>query len=180
MSHSSKLVGTFVKEILSLRYRCGRCGWPREGAGRRLIIASHANGTLVDRVDLATPLLLSSQLATASRLTPPRSGLERSDFVLWPWLPPRRRPVIRRPAHSPLDDGGRARARCDGSRRQRGARHASRARDRGTPSSRACPGSGPASPGPRLRSRRTGGWGRVVFVSSSTSSRRRPGGLHTT
>jgi hypothetical protein len=88
MAHSSKLVGTFVKEILSLHYRCGRCGWPRERAGWRLIIASHANGMLVDRVDLATPLLLSSQLATASRLTPPRSGLERSDFVLWPTAAP--------------------------------------------------------------------------------------------
>ena len=35
------------------------------------------------RTGLSTPLSLSSQLVTASRLLPPRSGLERSDFVLW-------------------------------------------------------------------------------------------------
>ena len=44
----------------------------------------HANTTLVDRVDLATPLSLSSQPTTGPRLLPPRSGLERSDFVPWP------------------------------------------------------------------------------------------------
>ena len=43
----------------------------------------HANATLVDRVDLATALSLSSQRLPASRLLLPRSGLERSDFVLW-------------------------------------------------------------------------------------------------
>jgi hypothetical protein len=42
----------------------------------------HTNGKLVD-VGLATPLSLSFRLATASRLLPPRSGLERSDFVLF-------------------------------------------------------------------------------------------------
>jgi hypothetical protein len=44
----------------------------------------HANSTVVDRVDLATPLSLNSQPAPAPRLLPPRSGLERSDFVPWP------------------------------------------------------------------------------------------------
>jgi len=43
----------------------------------------HANSTLVDRIDLATPLSLSSQPLPAPRLLLPRSGLERSDFVLW-------------------------------------------------------------------------------------------------
>jgi hypothetical protein len=33
---------------------------------------------------VATPLSLSSPLLPASRLLPPRSGLERSDFVRWP------------------------------------------------------------------------------------------------
>jgi hypothetical protein len=57
-----------------------RC-WP---ADHRNVLdhALHPDGALVDRVDLATPLSLSSRLV--SRLTAPRSGLERSDFVLWP------------------------------------------------------------------------------------------------
>jgi hypothetical protein len=42
----------------------------------------HANTTLADRVDLATPALPLNRLP-ASRLLLPRSGLERSDFVLW-------------------------------------------------------------------------------------------------
>src|ERR1700756_5423401 len=57
----------------------------------------HANSTLVDRVDLATPLSLSSQRLPASRLLLPRSGLERSDFVLCP---------------QSLDCGGRSLAGC--------------------------------------------------------------------
>jgi hypothetical protein len=44
----------------------------------------HANSTLVDRVDLATPLSLSSQRLSAPRLLLPRSGLSRSDLVPWP------------------------------------------------------------------------------------------------
>jgi len=44
----------------------------------------HANSTLVDRVDLATPVSLSSQRLPAPRLLLPRSGLSRSDLVLWP------------------------------------------------------------------------------------------------
>jgi hypothetical protein len=43
--------------------------------------ALHPDSALVDRVDLATPLSLSSR--SVSRLLPPRSGLERSDFVQW-------------------------------------------------------------------------------------------------
>jgi hypothetical protein len=42
----------------------------------------HANTTLADRVDLATPALPLNRLP-ASRLLLPRSGLERSDFVHW-------------------------------------------------------------------------------------------------
>ena len=45
----------------------------------------HANSTLVDRVDLATPLSLSSQRLSAPRLLLPRSGLSRSDLVPWPF-----------------------------------------------------------------------------------------------
>lgn len=46
--------------------------------------ALRANSALLDRVDLATRLSLSSlDLALASRLLHPRSGLERSDFVRW-------------------------------------------------------------------------------------------------
>ena len=33
---------------------------------------------------VAAPLSLSSPSLPASRLLPPRSGLKRSDFVLWP------------------------------------------------------------------------------------------------
>ena len=46
--------------------------------------ALHAYRTLVDRVDFATPLSLSSQRLPASPLLPPRSGLSRSDLVRWP------------------------------------------------------------------------------------------------
>ena len=44
----------------------------------------HANSTLVDGVDLATPLSLSSQRLPASPLLLPHSGLSRSDLVQWP------------------------------------------------------------------------------------------------
>ena len=47
-------------------------------------ILSEVDDTSILRTGLSTPLSLSSQPATASRLLPPRSGLERSDFVLWP------------------------------------------------------------------------------------------------
>jgi len=46
-------------------------------------ILSEVDDTSILRTGLSTPLSLSSQPATASRLLPPRSGLERSDFVLW-------------------------------------------------------------------------------------------------
>jgi hypothetical protein len=39
---------------------------------------------LVDRVGLATPLSLFSRQAAGPSALAPRSGLERSDFVLWP------------------------------------------------------------------------------------------------
>jgi hypothetical protein len=49
-----------------------------------LVHALHATSTLVDRIDLTTKLSLSSlDRLPASRLLLPRSGLERSDFVLW-------------------------------------------------------------------------------------------------
>src|ERR1700751_3589216 len=67
-----KLVGAFVKASF---HHCVI------GAADDVL---HANTTLVDRVDRATPLSLSSQPLPASRLLPPRRGLERSDFVLWP------------------------------------------------------------------------------------------------
>ena len=44
----------------------------------------HANRTLVDRVDLAPRCRCPLDRLPASRLLPPHSGLERSDFVLWP------------------------------------------------------------------------------------------------
>src|SRR5262249_25946912 len=46
-------------------------------------VLSEVDDTSILRTGLPTPLCLSSQLAT--RLSPraPRSGLERSDFVLW-------------------------------------------------------------------------------------------------
>jgi predicted nucleotidyltransferase len=59
------------------------------GAGPQMILAVldhalHANRTLVDRVDLATKLSLSSlDRLPVSRLLLPRSGLSRSDFVRW-------------------------------------------------------------------------------------------------
>src|SRR5262245_54727716 len=46
-------------------------------------ILSEVDDTSILRTGLSTPLSLSSQPATASRLLPPRSGLERSDFVHW-------------------------------------------------------------------------------------------------
>jgi hypothetical protein len=56
----------------------------------------HANSTFVDRVDLATPLSLSSQRLPAPRLLLPRSGLSRSDFVRWPQAAVRRCLLFRR------------------------------------------------------------------------------------
>src|SRR5262245_44801730 len=46
-------------------------------------ILSEVDDTSILRTGLSTSLSLSSQPATASRLLPPRSGLERSDFVPW-------------------------------------------------------------------------------------------------
>jgi hypothetical protein len=59
------------------------------GTGLRVILVClivrctlHPNREFVGRGDLVDSL--SSRLVTDSRLLPPRSGLERSDFVLWP------------------------------------------------------------------------------------------------
>src|SRR6516164_4675337 len=83
MAHSSKLVGAFVKAIFVIVLSVRPMMWlaaMRIGAACDHVL--HTNSTLV--VDLATSLSLSSQRLPASRLLLPRSGLERSDFVLWP------------------------------------------------------------------------------------------------
>src|SRR4029077_12966530 len=46
-------------------------------------ILSEVDHTSILRTGLPTPLCLSSQLATGLSPLAPRSGLERSDFVLW-------------------------------------------------------------------------------------------------
>ena len=73
---------------LSSRQFCRRLTGAVVVAPARLLAvlyhALHANSALLDRVDLATRLSLSSlDLALVSRLLHPRSGLERSDFVRW-------------------------------------------------------------------------------------------------
>ena len=89
---SGSLLGTFkanwfvalVKAILS--FLSGGVDVAHQGPGREMIWLFDYRCTptmLVDRVDLATRLSLSSQRLPASRLLLPRSGLERSDFVLW-------------------------------------------------------------------------------------------------
>ena len=75
----------FVKAILSLRYGWGRCGSPHhQGAGPQiismcLIMRCTPNSALVDRVDVATPLSLSSRSVTSlSALAPAqRAGAQR-------------------------------------------------------------------------------------------------------
>jgi len=97
MAHSSKLVGAFVKAIFVILLSVRPMMWL---AAMRIRAACdhvlHANSTLVDRVDLATPLSLSSQRLPAPRLLLPRSGLERSDFVPWPNPDLGRRLLLRR------------------------------------------------------------------------------------
>src|SRR6266446_6072176 len=46
-------------------------------------ILSEVDDTSILRTELPAPLWLSSQLATGLSPRAPRSGLERSDFVLW-------------------------------------------------------------------------------------------------
>src|SRR5882757_3711779 len=76
----------FVKAILSLRYGWGRCGSPHhQGAGPQIISMClimrrcTPNSALVDRVDVATPLSLSSRSVTGlSALAPARrAGAQR-------------------------------------------------------------------------------------------------------
>src|SRR6516162_3616414 len=85
MAYSSKLIGAFVRAIFVIALSVRPMMWL---AAMRIRAACdhvlHANSTLVDRVDLATPLSLSSQRLPASPLLPPRSGLSRSDLVRWP------------------------------------------------------------------------------------------------
>ena len=74
-----------VKPILSLRCRPGRCGSLCErvlAADDPAVLdrASHADNTRVDRGDPAIAVLSIGYRPLG--LTPPRSGLERSDFVL--------------------------------------------------------------------------------------------------
>jgi|SRR5215472_10278652 len=47
-------------------------------------ILSEVDDTSILRTGLSAPLSLPSQLVTGPSPHPPRSGLERSDFVLWP------------------------------------------------------------------------------------------------
>src|SRR5258705_2937006 len=78
------------RQFLSLRCGWGRCGSPHhQGTGPQiilmcLIMRRTPNGALVDRVDFATRYRCLLDRLPASRLLPPRSGLERSDFVQWP------------------------------------------------------------------------------------------------
>ena len=72
MAHSSKLVGAFVKAIFVIVLSVRPMMWL---AAMRIRAAFdhglHANSTLVDRVDFATPLSLSSQrLPGPSALAP--------------------------------------------------------------------------------------------------------------
>src|SRR5262249_41889852 len=78
--HSSKLVGAFVKAIFVIVLSVRPMMWL---AAMRIRAACdhvlHANSTLVDRVDLATPLSLSLSTATGlSALAPAqRAGAQR-------------------------------------------------------------------------------------------------------
>src|SRR6516162_8637643 len=85
MAYSSKLVGAFVKAIfvivLSVRPMMWLAAMKIRAACDHVV---HANSTLVEGVDLATPLSLSSQRLPASPLLLPHSGLSRSDLVPWP------------------------------------------------------------------------------------------------
>src|SRR6516225_4025274 len=105
MAHSSKLVGAFVKAIfvilLSVRPKVWLAAMRIRAACDHVL---HANSTLVDRVDLATPLSLSSQRLSAPRLLLPRSGLSRSDLVHWPISEEAARLIeVRSVRHSGLD-----------------------------------------------------------------------------
>src|SRR6267142_2967170 len=80
------------RQFLSLRYGWGRYGSPHhQGAGRQIIsmclmMRCTPNSALVDRVDFATPLSLSSRLATGlSALAPAqRAGAQRLCAVALP------------------------------------------------------------------------------------------------
>jgi hypothetical protein len=48
-------------------------------------ILSEVNDTSILRTGLSTPYRCPLDWLPASRLMPPRSGLERSDFVPWPF-----------------------------------------------------------------------------------------------
>src|ERR1700704_4874495 len=80
----------FVKAIFVIALGVGRCGSPHhQGTGPQTILMClirrcTPNSALVDRVDFATRYRCLLDRLPASRLLPPRSGLERSDFVLWP------------------------------------------------------------------------------------------------
>src|SRR5258705_1412423 len=80
-AHSSKRFALFVKPILSLRYRPGRCGSPRETglAADDLAVFHHALHADNTRVDRGNPLSLSSPSATGlSALAPAqRAGAQR-------------------------------------------------------------------------------------------------------
>ena len=69
-----------------------------------MISCCNANSKLADRVDLPPRYRCPLNRLPASRLLLPRSGLERSDFVLWPISEVVARLIeVRSLAHSELD-----------------------------------------------------------------------------
>jgi len=87
-AHSSKLAGAFVKTILPLRHRCGRCGSAYQGDGPQvflLFLIMRCPPTVRLLIVLTLPPSYRCPLdrLPASRLLLPRSALERSDFVRW-------------------------------------------------------------------------------------------------
>src|SRR5258705_11488300 len=80
-AHSSNRFALFVKPILSLRYRPGRCGSPRERglAADDLAVFHHALHADNTRVDRGNPLSLSSPSATglSALASAERAGAQR-------------------------------------------------------------------------------------------------------
>jgi len=57
-------------------------------------ILSEVHDTSILRTGLSTRYIYTLNAIPASRLWPPRSGLSRSDFVLWPIPDPGRPPQL--------------------------------------------------------------------------------------
>jgi len=121
MAHSRELVlREWSSQFLSLRSRPGRCGLRVRGCWRQIdpAVLDRASHATIRELIVATPHRCPLHPPPASRLTPPRSGLERSDFVL---LAPSRRSAnarspptavvqneTRRPRHDAVDAEGQA------------------------------------------------------------------------